>query len=106
MTVVGTLHCVVARDEPGGPQLLELEVPLGSTVADVLVLARAHWGEGHGNWEQARVGIWGAECSRSQLLRAADRVEIYRELPNDPKTARRLRARRARHATSLRPQGR
>jgi putative ubiquitin-RnfH superfamily antitoxin RatB of RatAB toxin-antitoxin module len=38
------------------------------------------------------VGIFGKLCDLNQLLKAGDRVEIYRALHNDPKEARRQRA--------------
>ncbi|MFI3189320.1 MAG: RnfH family protein [Methylococcales bacterium] len=38
------------------------------------------------------VGIFGKLCELNQLLKAGDRVEIYRPLHNDPKEARRQRA--------------
>lgn len=38
------------------------------------------------------VGIFGKLCELNQLLKAGDRVEIYRALHNDPKEARRQRA--------------
>jgi putative ubiquitin-RnfH superfamily antitoxin RatB of RatAB toxin-antitoxin module len=41
------------------------------------------------------VGIWSKPVARDALLRAGDRVELYRPLKADPKETRRLRARRA-----------
>jgi putative ubiquitin-RnfH superfamily antitoxin RatB of RatAB toxin-antitoxin module len=38
------------------------------------------------------VGIFGKLCELNQLLKAGDRVEIYRPLTHDPKEARRQRA--------------
>lgn len=37
------------------------------------------------------VGVWGRKANLSQILRANDRVEIYRPLTVDPKVARRER---------------
>jgi uncharacterized protein len=42
------------------------------------------------------VGIFGRVCDPGQLLADGDRVEIYRPLAADPKSARRARAREAR----------
>lgn len=42
----------------------------------------------------APVGIWGKVQARDKPLRDGDRVEIYRPLVADPKTARRKRAAR------------
>jgi putative ubiquitin-RnfH superfamily antitoxin RatB of RatAB toxin-antitoxin module len=44
------------------------------------------------------VGIFGVVCAPDTVLRAGDRVEIYRPLPVDPKQARRQRAERVRAA--------
>jgi putative ubiquitin-RnfH superfamily antitoxin RatB of RatAB toxin-antitoxin module len=38
------------------------------------------------------VGIYGKTVSYNAVLRAGDRVEIYRPLSTEPKTARRLRS--------------
>jgi hypothetical protein len=40
------------------------------------------------------VGIFSRKCSLDTVLKAGDRVEIYRPLTIDPKTARRLRAKK------------
>lgn len=45
---------------------------------------------------EARVGVWGRVPPRDTLLRAQDRIEIYRPLRVDPKEARRQRAKTAR----------
>ncbi|MDX2219971.1 MAG: RnfH family protein [Burkholderiales bacterium] len=60
----------------------------GATVADALTAA---------GWDIAPdvpVGIWGKGQGRDRTLRDGDRVEIYRPLVADPKTARRKRATR------------
>ncbi len=41
---------------------------------------------------QNQVGIFGKTCALNTVLRAGDRVEIYRPLITDPKAARRRRA--------------
>jgi putative ubiquitin-RnfH superfamily antitoxin RatB of RatAB toxin-antitoxin module len=41
---------------------------------------------------EIKVGIFGNVCRLDQVLRQADRVEIYRPLLHDPKDARRQRA--------------
>lgn len=66
-----------------------LELPAGSVVADALRL----WG---GVAQPGQVGVFGRVASWEQVLQAGDRVEIYEPLPNDPKAARRERARLAR----------
>ena len=49
------------------------------------------------------VGIFGRVSAPSQMLADGDRVEIYRPLAADPKSARRARAREARRKESSRP---
>lgn len=53
---------------------------------------------GEADLATAPVGIFGVVCASDAVLRAGDRVEIYRPLPVDPKQARRQRAERARAA--------
>ena len=45
--------------------------------------------------EQCRLGVHGQAVAAGYVLRAGDRVEIYRPLLADPKERRRARARRA-----------
>ena len=44
--------------------------------------------------ELSAAGIFGKASELHQLLKTADRVEIYRPLHNDPKEARRQRAKK------------
>jgi uncharacterized protein len=41
--------------------------------------------------KQLELGVWGRRVASGHLLRARDRVEIYRSLKVDPKVARRER---------------
>ena len=81
----------MACDGAAGTRLLRLAAPAGSTVATLLAMALPHWPELQRELQTARVGVWGQECGRDRVLRDGDRVEIYRELLHDPKTARRQR---------------
>ena len=79
-----------------------LELPVGATLAQALrasgVLAR------HGlSADQLPVGIWGRRVPPQTLLRAGDRVELYRALLCDPKEARRLRDRGQRRSGKPEP---
>lgn len=49
------------------------------------------------------LGIYGRQCPAQQLLRAGDRVEIYRSLRTDPRETRRRLAAEGR--TMARPRG-
>ncbi len=44
--------------------------------------------------ETLKVGVFGKVCALDKALSANDRVEIYRSLINDPKVARRKRAKK------------
>ena len=73
--------------------VVELELPEGSTVADALAAREvaARWPQLPA--EGASVGIWSKPCSRETRLREGDRVEVYRPLQATPRDARRARAR-------------
>ena len=74
----------VAIALPARQEVVELDLPEGSTVADALSAARV---------EAAVVGIWSRPCAPQTTLRDGDRVEIYRPLQADPREMRRARAR-------------
>ena len=77
---------------PERQELVALEVPAGTTVAEVI--ARSGLPEMFEGFELdlEKVGIFGQKASPDQVLRDADRVEIYRSLIADPKEVRRQRA--------------
>ena len=68
-----------------------LELPAAATVSDALAASGIDYAVAE-DGGRARVGIWGRPVSLDRPLRDRDRVEIYRELQADPKTARRRRA--------------
>ena len=67
----------------------------GACVADALECVEKELASSVGNIDECPVGIFGRVVPRDQPLQNGDRVEIYRALPNDPKTARRQRARQS-----------
>lgn len=76
--------------------IVALELEPGATARDALLasgLARRFAGidEAHPD-----LGIFGARVPPSRTLADGDRVEIYRPLQMDPRSARRLRAARPR----------
>ena len=93
-------RCWVAYATRDRQYLWELELPITASVEDALAAARrAAESEGERApipWEEAQVGIFGEPCDRSATPRDGDRIELYRALLNDPKQARRERARRGR----------
>lgn len=65
-------------------EVIELDLPEGSTVADALAAAKLR---------AESVGIWSKPCEMQTALREGDRVEVYRPLAADPREMRRARAR-------------
>lgn len=98
--VVGALRItVVVSAAPGALQECALWLPEGARVADAL---RACMEAGLAVPPGAPCGVWGRVVTPEQLLRAEDRVEVYRALTVDPKMARRQRfARQGARTTGL-----
>jgi putative ubiquitin-RnfH superfamily antitoxin RatB of RatAB toxin-antitoxin module len=82
----------VAYAKPEEQVILSLKVPEGASVEQAIkasgLLSRFPEIEPSG----IKAGIFGNVCSMDQILKQADRVEIYRPLFHDPKEARRQRA--------------
>jgi len=73
-----------------------LSLPQGARLADALLLG-AQDAELQGiDFNRAPLGIFGQLVQRDQVLSDGDRIEIYRPLAEDPKIARRKRARSSR----------
>ncbi len=94
-----SLSVEVAYALPDRQWLEVLSVPAGSSVLDALRLSTL-WQQvpGLAPPEALTVGVWGKveKQPATRLLCAGDRIEIYRELLNDPKEARKERAARVR----------
>jgi uncharacterized protein len=73
----------VAVAEKERQQVIELELPEGSTVRDALAAAPI---------VASSVGIWSKPCAPDTALREGDRVEVYRPLHDNPREMRRARA--------------
>jgi hypothetical protein len=74
-----------------------------ATIDDALRLAAADPEFAGIDFADSAVGIFGRVSPLSQALTDGDRVEIYRPLAADPKSARRARARESRSKGSPRP---
>ncbi|MDY6955589.1 MAG: RnfH family protein [Pseudomonadota bacterium] len=98
-----TVTVVYAR--PDQVWRVAVELPAGSRVRDALRASGLAECIGEVDLLAAPVGVFGEACERDRLLRAGDRVEIYRALPVDPKQARRRRAEQARAAAKSRQAG-
>jgi uncharacterized protein len=73
-----------------------LSLPPGALIADALKLAAQADDFQDMDLASATVGIFGQVVSRDRPLKDGDRIEIYRPLLEEPKLARRTRARKAR----------
>ena len=81
----------VSYATPEQQVILALKLPEGATVEQAI-----HASELLNQFPEIKAtdlnaGIFGSVCKLDQLLRQADRVEIYRPLIHDPKVARRQR---------------
>lgn len=90
----------VVYAEPARQTLCKVTLPSGSTLQDAI--DRAGIVPPTMDIAACKVGVFGKLCARDTLVRDGDRVEIYRPLLADPKTARRIRAGRNRPARESR----
>ena len=77
---------------PDRQEVIEVEVPDGSRVADAIEASRIL--ERYPELRDAATGIWSRRCAADAPLREGDRVELYRPLVADAKQMRRARVRR------------
>lgn len=88
----GTLRVVVCWHwAPGDVREWPLTVPPGSRVRDAIEQLASTTGVSWVAIDVGLVGVWGRPAAGEQVLADGDRVEIYRALTVDPKTARRER---------------
>lgn len=78
--------------KPDEQVLLLVNVPQGTTVEAALELSGLLVRYPEITQQPLKVGIFGVVCSLGYVLKAGDRLEIYRALRHDPKDARRQRA--------------
>lgn len=92
-----TIRVEVVYATPARQELLDLQVPVGTTARTAAFLSGM--GERFPELDPAQcpLGIFGHAISypETHRLEAGDRLEIYRPLLADPKEVRRLRASRA-----------
>ena len=87
---------------PRHVQEIQLQVPAGSTVQDVLARGVAQCLQGQvaidttslSSLQFQQPGIWGKKVPWTQVVQEGDRIELYRPLKVDPKVARRQRFKR------------
>lgn len=86
------ISVTVVYAQPNEQFELSLRVAEGASVGDVLARAAEDPLFAALPLNEATVGVFGEVCGADRVLRAQDRVEIYRPLQLDPKEARRQRA--------------
>ena len=89
----GLIRVEVVYAERGRAWRLRFELTAGDTVESAL---KRSAGLMH-DWPEAAhapaaIAVFGREVDQATLLVDGDRIELLRELPNDPKQARRERA--------------
>ena len=86
------MHIEIVYADIDDQQHIDLQVEEGADVAKCLDLLRLH-SQGEG-WlfEGLTMGVFGEVCGLERVLKEGDRLEFYRPLIADAKTARRLRA--------------
>lgn len=82
---------VVYSPHAGAVDELSLRLPPGASIEDALRASGLSTRHPALDLATAAVGVWGALRGLQDLLRDADRVEVYRPLVVDPKEARRRR---------------
>lgn len=82
----------VAYARPDRQRLVRVELAAGATARDAVRASGLVDEFPEIDIERAPLGVFGRACSGETVLRAGDRVEIYRPLQIDPKEARRKRA--------------
>lgn len=86
----------VAYARPERQRVLALDVTVGTTAIEAVRLSGIEEHFPEIDLAGSRLGVFGRLCKPDRVLLAGDRVEIYRPLKADPKTARRARAAEAR----------
>ena len=91
-TADGLLTVEVILALPDRQVLKVLSVQPGTTVAEAVQQADLQAQFPEIDIANAPLGIWSKQVPPEQLLKAGDRIEIYRPLPMDPREARRILA--------------
>jgi len=82
----------VAYATPESQVIVALKLPEGSTVAEAISASGITQRFPDLAEDALQAGLFSKPCQMDQPLTQGDRVEIYRPLLNDPKDARRQRA--------------
>lgn len=87
-----TIEVVYAKS-PTIQTLISVKIKAGSTVMDALFASKILQKHPEIKITAGCIGIFGKKVAFDHILEPNDRIEIYRPLAQDPKEARRLRAR-------------
>jgi putative ubiquitin-RnfH superfamily antitoxin RatB of RatAB toxin-antitoxin module len=97
MEDVKIIQVEVAYARPDEQIIIPVEVLEGTTLAQAVALSRIQERFPEIDMSTAKVGIFSKLSKPSAILRAGDRVEIYRPLIADPKAVRKQRAAAGKH---------
>jgi len=92
MVAEGRIRVELGYARPDKQVVISLDVIDGATVESVIRKSGFLERFKDIDLKRNQVGIFGKTCALNAVLRAGDRVEIYRPLITDPKAARRRRA--------------
>lgn len=95
MEKLNTITVEVAYAKADKQALIQLTVPLGTTVQQAIDMSKIVEQFPEINWDVNKIGIFSKPCKFDTVLREKDRVEIYRPLIADPKEVRKRRAKKA-----------
>lgn len=95
--MVDKIRVEVAYALPEKQKIIALDVEEGCTVRDAVMMSNIDAFFPDVELSTAKVGIFGKSVRNpeTQILKAGERVELYRELKIDPKQARANRAAKA-----------
>lgn len=96
-----TIKVEVAYALPDKQAIVEVEVAPGTTAAQAVRQSTITAAFDNIDIENAKLGIFGKGVVDTLVLKAGDRVEIYRPLIADPKEVRKERAAKAKERRSL-----
>ncbi|PLP97818.1 RnfH family protein [Cupriavidus pauculus] len=94
--VAATVHVSVCYARPDAVFLKEVAVPAGTTIVGAIQSSGLTETHREVDPTTMRVGIYGKLKTLETVVREGDRVEVYRILTADPKTARRKRVQKTR----------
>ena len=84
----------VAYAQPDQQKVIKLEVALGTSLIGAVIQSKIASFFPDLDIETSATGVYGEIRGHDYLVQDKDRIEIYRPLINDPKEARRRRAKK------------